>query len=98
VWTVEQTLADPGVTERGMIVETEHDHFGSVRSIASPVRVGEQRTDHRRAPRLNEDAAYVLRELLGYLPEVVERLARDRVIDPSVLHLDGVGVEAAPGE
>ena len=98
VWTVEQTLADPGVTERGMIVETDHEQFGTVRSIASPVRVGEQRTDHRRAPRLNEDAAYVLQELLGYPPETVERLARDGVVDGPTVQLDSAGLEAARGD
>jgi crotonobetainyl-CoA:carnitine CoA-transferase CaiB-like acyl-CoA transferase len=97
VWTVDETLADPGVKERDMIVETTHEHFGTVRSIASPVRVGEQRTDHRRAPRLNEDAAYVLRELLGYPPEAVERLAREGVV-ASTVYLDGAGLEAARGD
>ncbi|HEX2031567.1 MAG TPA: CoA transferase [Actinomycetota bacterium] len=96
VWTVEQTLADPAVAERGMIVETEHERFGTVRSIATPVRVGEPREDHRRAPRLNEDVTYVLRDLLGYPPDAVERLAREGVIRASVL--DGVGAEAAGSE
>jgi crotonobetainyl-CoA:carnitine CoA-transferase CaiB-like acyl-CoA transferase len=98
VWTVEETLADPGVRERGLIVETEHEHFGRVRSIASPVRVGEQRTDHRRAPRLNEDAEYVLQELLGYPPETVEELAREGVIDASAVPVHRVGLEATRGE
>ena len=48
------------------IVETEHPRFGTVRQVASPVRAGPPRRDHRRAPLLNEDAEYVLGELLGY--------------------------------
>ncbi len=84
VQTVEEALADPGVVERSMIVETEHQRFGTVRSIASPVRVGPQRTDHRRAPTLNEDATYVLEELLNYGPGAVERLVREGAVDAAV--------------
>ncbi len=97
VQTVEEALADPGVVERSMIVETEHQRFGTVRSIASPVRVGPQRTDHRRAPTLNEDATYVLEELLNYGPGAVERLVREGAVDAAVGARVGP-FEAAEGE
>ncbi|KAA0232651.1 MAG: Acetyl-CoA:oxalate CoA-transferase [Acidimicrobiales bacterium] len=61
-----QALADPQTAARDMIVDTEHPVFGTVRQLASPVRVGEPRLVHRRAPRLHEDAAHVLGHLLGY--------------------------------
>jgi crotonobetainyl-CoA:carnitine CoA-transferase CaiB-like acyl-CoA transferase len=81
-----------------MIVETEHERFGVVRSLASPVHVGKRRIDHRKAPRLGEDAAYVLSELLGYRAETIERLAREGAIDASVVPRGTVGLEAAGGE
>ena len=49
-----------------MIVETEHPRFGTVRQPASPVRVGNEPFEHRRAPLRDEDSGYVLGELLGY--------------------------------
>lgn len=64
--SVEQALNEPHTEARGMIVETEHPRFGIVRQPASPVRVGNARSDHRRAPRRGEDAAYVFKEILGY--------------------------------
>jgi crotonobetainyl-CoA:carnitine CoA-transferase CaiB-like acyl-CoA transferase len=63
---VPEALADPHTTARGLVVETEHPRFGTVRQVGSPVRAGPPRRDHRRAPLLNEDADYVLGELLGY--------------------------------
>jgi crotonobetainyl-CoA:carnitine CoA-transferase CaiB-like acyl-CoA transferase len=51
-----------------MIVETDHPRFGPVRQVASPVRVGDVTVPHRRAPRRNEDAAYVLEKILDYSP------------------------------
>ncbi len=64
--TVADALAEPQTAARGMIVETSHPRFGTVRQPASPVRVGDAPIEHRRAPLRNEDAAYVLSELLGY--------------------------------
>ena len=64
--TVEEAFLDPQTTARELIVETEHPHFGTVRHVASPVRVGTGTTTERRGPRRNEDAAAILRENLGY--------------------------------
>src|SRR5262245_37882971 len=57
--TLAEALADPQTEAREMVVETEHPRFGSVRQVASPVRVGDLPVPHRRGPQRNEDAAYV---------------------------------------
>lgn len=75
--TVAQALADPHTEAREMVVTTTHPRFGEVRQPASPVRVGEARRDHRRAPLRNEDAPYVLSELLGYDATRIEVLSTD---------------------
>jgi crotonobetainyl-CoA:carnitine CoA-transferase CaiB-like acyl-CoA transferase len=77
--SVSQALADDHTRARGMVVETEHPHFGTVRQVRSPVRVGAEVTDYRRAPRRNEDAGYVFSELLGYDTERIERLTTGAV-------------------
>ncbi|MCU1557699.1 MAG: L-carnitine dehydratase/bile acid-inducible protein [Microbacteriaceae bacterium] len=64
--SVSEALADEHTIARGMIVETEHPEFGTVRQVRSPVRVGVEEAEYRRAPQRNEDAGYVLTELLGY--------------------------------
>jgi crotonobetainyl-CoA:carnitine CoA-transferase CaiB-like acyl-CoA transferase len=66
---VEHALADPHVAARDMVVETAHPRFGMVRQLASPVKVGAPRTDHRRAPSLDEDREAILRDVLGYPEE-----------------------------
>jgi crotonobetainyl-CoA:carnitine CoA-transferase CaiB-like acyl-CoA transferase len=64
--SLEQALAHPQAEARELIVETEHPRFGTVRQVASAVRVGDERPGHRRAPTRGEDAGYVLGSLLGY--------------------------------
>lgn len=75
--TVSEALADPQVDARNLIADTEHPTFGRVRQIVSAVRVGEPGSApsaYRRAPRRNEDAEYVLAEVLGYDRERIESL------------------------
>lgn len=72
--TVDEALREPHTEARGMIIESEHPRFGRVRQPASPVRVGDAPTHHRRAPQRGEDAGAILRSLLGYDDASVERL------------------------
>lgn len=75
--TVAAAFAEPQTAARGLIVETEHPAFGTVRQVASPVRVGDPRTEHRAAPALDADADHVLREVLGYPPERLATLTAE---------------------
>jgi crotonobetainyl-CoA:carnitine CoA-transferase CaiB-like acyl-CoA transferase len=64
--SVRDALSDTQTAARGMVVETEHPRFGTVRQVRSPVRVGDSDITYRRAPARHEDAGHVLRDLLGY--------------------------------
>jgi crotonobetainyl-CoA:carnitine CoA-transferase CaiB-like acyl-CoA transferase len=64
--SVPEALADEHTLARGLIVETEHPRFGTVRQVRSPVRVGTEQPSYRRAPQRNEDVDYVLGDVLGY--------------------------------
>ncbi|MCU1525061.1 MAG: L-carnitine dehydratase/bile acid-inducible protein [Microbacteriaceae bacterium] len=75
VQSVSQALSDEQTVARGMVVETEHPRFGTIRQVRSPVRVGGDEPQYRRAPFRNEDAEYVFTDLLGYDAARVERLA-----------------------
>jgi crotonobetainyl-CoA:carnitine CoA-transferase CaiB-like acyl-CoA transferase len=59
-------MADPQTAARGMVVETDHPVWGTVRHVASPVNVGSARTEHRRAPERDADREAILRDVLGY--------------------------------
>ena len=59
-------LTEPHTIARDLLVETEHPRYGTVRQVASPVRVGSEPPSYRRAPLRNEDADRILGELLGY--------------------------------
>lgn len=63
---VARALAEEHTVARDLVVETDHPRFGTVRQLASPVRVGPDAPDYRRAPSRGEDHHHVLRDLLGY--------------------------------
>lgn len=72
---VGQALADPLVTERNMIVETDHPTLGAVRQLGGVVRVGPFRPVHQRGPLLGEHTSQVLADLLGADDARVRELA-----------------------
>lgn len=74
---VEKALREEHTQARGLIVETQHPRFGTVRQVASPVRVGNQTPTYRRAPLRNEDMAYVLEDIAKYDRAQIAQLAGD---------------------
>ncbi|HEY2042805.1 MAG TPA: CoA transferase [Jatrophihabitans sp.] len=72
--TVAQALTDEHTVARGMVVETEHPRFGTVRQVRSPVRVGRDEPEYRRGPARHEHADAVLSGLLGYDADRIEAL------------------------
>lgn len=71
--SVEQALAEEHTIARGLIATTEHEYWGEVSQVVSPVRFGAQRPVYRRAPRRNEHFDDVV-ERLGYTPQRVREL------------------------
>jgi crotonobetainyl-CoA:carnitine CoA-transferase CaiB-like acyl-CoA transferase len=71
---VEQALEEEHTHARHLVVQTEHPVFGTVRQLASPVRVGAETPEYRRAPRRNEDVARITGEVIGLTPERVAEL------------------------
>lgn len=63
---VAEAMTEPHTIARNLLVETEHPRYGTVRQVASPVRVGSEPPTYRRAPLRHEDADRLLGGLLGY--------------------------------
>jgi crotonobetainyl-CoA:carnitine CoA-transferase CaiB-like acyl-CoA transferase len=62
---VAAALREEHTAARGLVVTTEHPRYGSVRQLSSPVRVGTERPEYRRAPRRNEHFTSVTKDVLG---------------------------------
>jgi crotonobetainyl-CoA:carnitine CoA-transferase CaiB-like acyl-CoA transferase len=67
-------FGDPQAVARGAVVEAEHPTRGTVRQVASPLRLGDE-APIRRAPFRGEHTEAVLREVCGYSSERLETLA-----------------------
>jgi crotonobetainyl-CoA:carnitine CoA-transferase CaiB-like acyl-CoA transferase len=70
-------FADPQAAARGAVVEIDHPRFGTVRQIATPLRVCDEDKPLRRAPFRGEHTEELLVELCGYSRERVAELAAD---------------------
>jgi crotonobetainyl-CoA:carnitine CoA-transferase CaiB-like acyl-CoA transferase len=69
-------LRDPQAEAREGVVEAAHERFGAVRTIATPLRVGDERRVPSRAPRRGEHTRECLTEICGYSAERVSELTR----------------------
>jgi crotonobetainyl-CoA:carnitine CoA-transferase CaiB-like acyl-CoA transferase len=73
---VAAALADAQVRARGALIETNHPLLGTVRQVASPLRVDGYAQSTVRAPFLGEHTATVLKEICGYDDQLVSELER----------------------
>ena len=71
---VASALEDPQAQARGSIVETDHPALGTVRQIASPLRLGDE-PPLERAPFRGEHTESVLGTVCGYSRERIDELA-----------------------
>ncbi len=66
VGTPAEALADPQVEARDGLASYEHPALGTVRQVATPLRLSGETVAMERAPRRGEHTDEVLRELCGY--------------------------------
>lgn len=74
---VAAALSDPQAVARGSVVETEHPRFGTVRQVASPLRVDGAARSYTRAPTRGEHRDDVLGRVCGYDSATIGALERD---------------------
>ena len=74
--TVEEALADPLAKDGGMLLDIPHPELGTVREVASPIKVGGTHVEHHRGPKLGEHTDQVLRDV-GLSTEKIDDLRRD---------------------
>jgi crotonobetainyl-CoA:carnitine CoA-transferase CaiB-like acyl-CoA transferase len=67
-------LGDPQTVARGDMVEIDHPRFGSVRQVASPLRLSGTERPLQRAPFRGEHTRELLRSVCGYSDEELETL------------------------
>jgi crotonobetainyl-CoA:carnitine CoA-transferase CaiB-like acyl-CoA transferase len=74
-------LQDPQVQAREMVISIPHPSAGTVRMVASPLKIPTAPTEVRfPPPRLGEHTEQVLCDLLGYDQQAVQRLRDAQVI------------------
>ncbi|MEZ4521299.1 MAG: CoA transferase [Thermomicrobiales bacterium] len=79
---IQQALEDEQVRARQMILEVDHPDFGPLKQTATAIKVDgdvAQVEDHR-GPRLGEDSAVILSDLLGYSEDRIQDLRDQKAI------------------
>ena len=83
VRTVAEALADPHTTARGLVLTAEHPRYGTVATLASPVKVGPHRPAPVRAPQRGEHTTEVLHQVLGYDVDRLRAVAQSGALGPA---------------
>lgn len=79
VFDVAQALDNPFAAEQGRIVTVKHPERGTIRMLASPIRLPQSQERIGIAPALGADTNQILRNL-GYATEEIEALRKDGII------------------
>jgi formyl-CoA transferase len=79
--TVDQALEDPQAQAREMVISIPHPSAGTIRMVASPLKIPTAPTEVRfPPPKLGEHTEQILCDVLGYDQQAVQRLRDARVI------------------
>jgi crotonobetainyl-CoA:carnitine CoA-transferase CaiB-like acyl-CoA transferase len=73
---VATALADPQAIARDAVVAYDHPALGTVRQVASPLRLDDAPVPARRAPFRGEHTDQVVADLCGYTPAQIDELRR----------------------
>jgi crotonobetainyl-CoA:carnitine CoA-transferase CaiB-like acyl-CoA transferase len=74
---LDQVVADPQIVHRRMVSTISADDGRQVRVMGNPIVMdGTGQSSHSIPPRLGENTAEVLRDVLGYSGDAIDRLAR----------------------
>jgi crotonobetainyl-CoA:carnitine CoA-transferase CaiB-like acyl-CoA transferase len=84
---VPTAFADRQSLARGVVVDVEHPRLGTVRHIASPIRLDEGAPPIRRAPARGEHTHEVLREVCDYSPARLTELEKSGVFGEHAGHI-----------
>jgi formyl-CoA transferase len=79
--SIDHVLDDPQVRAREMVIQTEHPNAGSIKLVASPLKIPLAPTEVRLPPPiLGEHTELILHNLLGYDQKFIEDLRVAQVI------------------
>jgi crotonobetainyl-CoA:carnitine CoA-transferase CaiB-like acyl-CoA transferase len=78
--SVEEALRDPQVAEDELVLQMDHPELGTIRELASPIKLGDAKTEHRLAPRLGEHTDQVLRDYAGASDDEIASWRKDGVL------------------
>ncbi len=79
--TLERVFADPQVQARELRVDIAHAQYGSVPSVASPIRLSKTPIQYNKPPpQLGEHNQAVLQGLLGLSEEEIKTLQDDKIL------------------
>jgi crotonobetainyl-CoA:carnitine CoA-transferase CaiB-like acyl-CoA transferase len=81
VWNAEELVADPQLNARGFFWEIDHPEVGTRKYCGFPVRMSHvPQWPHHPAPCLGQHNAYVLKKVLGFSDEEIQKLEEAGVI------------------
>ena len=77
--TIAQSLQEPSVLKRHMVVDIDHPVAGKYKSLGNPLKMGQEEV-FTPAPTLGQHNEQVFREVLGYSDEKIQAMKEAKAI------------------
>ncbi len=79
--TIDKALSDPQILSRNMVVEVDYGKGKRLQIVGNPIKMSEiDQEEFKAPPRLGEHTEQILTGMLGYSPEEVKELTREKII------------------
>jgi CoA:oxalate CoA-transferase len=78
--TLDRTLNDPHVLSRNMVIEMQHARLGRLKLAGNPIKTSETEESFTPPQELGEHTEVILREILGYSQDRINKLKEEGVI------------------
>lgn len=78
--SIERALSDPQVLERNMVIDIEHPRLGNFKLAGNPIKASETEDVFAPPPQLGEYTGEVLKKILGYSDERIQKLIEEKAI------------------
>jgi len=79
--TLDKALSDPHILSRDMVVEIDHPKTGKLKDVGNPIKLsGTEAAVYNPPPLLGQHSEEILRDLLGYSQENIEKFRKSNII------------------
>lgn len=80
ILSIEELADEESLIATGTVVEVDHPHRGSYKSVGNPIKLSDSPSAVERSPLLGEHTDEILADVLGYTPDEIDELRAGDIV------------------